>query len=593
MGAHQVPDSDDNQQQIIPGPEVFLKIAATGLVSPPAERIRQASEREAEVLKGLRDLKSQGPSHLVNGLLEWEEDNGRIEQYPSSSPHNEMISMAKTRTRKGKAPARETSSFEPGPSRIPTYTGSTSGAPSSRRPSLSAAPQTTSNPSSTNPVDSPQSVSANLASGQVLVNPLPTDSPVAQAAGMFGSISAEPQVDNVSTAFTVGAERQSEPASTLTSTDSSLFGWPSIADRELVLEMDRSWRDTTRKQWLPEGSRLTPRYEMSSSTPVHSSSSPSVFYSSDNFTPNPFGSSEVRDSRVASSRGDTTPRATPGTVTESHRRGITPLNSLHLARSNDESITEFYDRIRNMYVLQMVRNRDLSQFSTTNIPQQPIVIEGNQFYSREHPHIRMATFELNLDELADVRTTYVEPFGPHNHVRSRMGNSRHSPREDYPRFSGEPEEPSDPESNHGNHSKPPSDRAPEKGSRKSKSRRSAGGGPLGPPNGPPDGNGSDNEGTNSDPDRTSSDEGSEHNSQHRKKQVRRFVSATNADNTTVFGQTRYTSVDTTFSEKETFTYDPRPLSETEILRAAFKRFEDMIIFQLLGAKVSDKTTSNL
>ncbi|KAK1230426.1 hypothetical protein PQX77_006480 [Marasmius sp. AFHP31] len=78
MGAHQGTDSDDNQQQIVLGPEVFLKIAATGLVSPLEEQIRQASEQEAEVLEGLRDLKAQGPFRLVNGLLEWEEDNGLV-----------------------------------------------------------------------------------------------------------------------------------------------------------------------------------------------------------------------------------------------------------------------------------------------------------------------------------------------------------------------------------------------------------------------------------------------------------------------------------------------------------------------------------
>ncbi|KAF9255927.1 hypothetical protein L218DRAFT_1029344 [Marasmius fiardii PR-910] len=53
-----------------------------------------------------------------------------------------------------------------------------------------------------------------------------------------------------------------------------------------------------------------------------------------------------------------------------------------------------------------------------------------------------------------------------------------------------------------------------------------------------------------------------------------------------------TDSDITFSEKETFVYDPTPLTEAEVLRAAFRRFEDLIIFQLFP-KASDMATSNL
>ena len=78
MASHQVPDSDDNLQQTVLGPELFAQIAATTLVNPLEDRIRQASVREAEVLEGLRGLKTKGPSRLANGLLEWEEDNGLV-----------------------------------------------------------------------------------------------------------------------------------------------------------------------------------------------------------------------------------------------------------------------------------------------------------------------------------------------------------------------------------------------------------------------------------------------------------------------------------------------------------------------------------
>ncbi|KAF9264003.1 hypothetical protein L218DRAFT_987342 [Marasmius fiardii PR-910] len=41
-------------------------------------------------------------------------------------------------------------------------------------------------------------------------------------------------------------------------------------------------------------------------------------------------------------------------------------------------------------------------------------------------------------------------------------------------------------------------------------------------------------------------------------------------------------IDWTFNEKEEFMYDPKPLSEEEILRAAFKHYEDLIRFHLFG-----------
>ena len=59
-------------------PERFQKIAALTLVNPLEERIRQASEREAEVLEGLKTLRGGGLKRLANGLPEWEEDNGLV-----------------------------------------------------------------------------------------------------------------------------------------------------------------------------------------------------------------------------------------------------------------------------------------------------------------------------------------------------------------------------------------------------------------------------------------------------------------------------------------------------------------------------------
>ena len=74
-----VSDAEDNKQQTVLRPEHFLRAAKMVLFQNPLEdRIRQASAREAEVLEGLQKLKRHGPRKLVNGLVEWEEDNGLV-----------------------------------------------------------------------------------------------------------------------------------------------------------------------------------------------------------------------------------------------------------------------------------------------------------------------------------------------------------------------------------------------------------------------------------------------------------------------------------------------------------------------------------
>jgi hypothetical protein len=76
---HKVSDADDNQQQIVLPPSVFMKLAATHFFQNPLEeRIRNSSTKEAEVLAGLEQLKKHGLRRLANGLAEWEEENGLI-----------------------------------------------------------------------------------------------------------------------------------------------------------------------------------------------------------------------------------------------------------------------------------------------------------------------------------------------------------------------------------------------------------------------------------------------------------------------------------------------------------------------------------
>ena len=78
MAHHQVSDSEDNRQQTVLKPEHFGQIAASVLHNPLEDRIRQASQREAQVLEGLRELKQKGLQRLANGIAEWEEDEGLV-----------------------------------------------------------------------------------------------------------------------------------------------------------------------------------------------------------------------------------------------------------------------------------------------------------------------------------------------------------------------------------------------------------------------------------------------------------------------------------------------------------------------------------
>jgi hypothetical protein len=78
MVEHQVLDKEDNRQQIVLKPTHFAQLAATVLVNPLEDRIRQVSEREVEVLEGIAELKKNGLRKLANGLAEWEEDNGLV-----------------------------------------------------------------------------------------------------------------------------------------------------------------------------------------------------------------------------------------------------------------------------------------------------------------------------------------------------------------------------------------------------------------------------------------------------------------------------------------------------------------------------------
>ena len=74
-------DRDDNRQVQVLGPQHFATVAATHY--KPAsdtlgERIHQASQKEAEVIEGLRSIDKTAPKALTDGVARWEEEDGFI-----------------------------------------------------------------------------------------------------------------------------------------------------------------------------------------------------------------------------------------------------------------------------------------------------------------------------------------------------------------------------------------------------------------------------------------------------------------------------------------------------------------------------------
>lgn len=77
----EVSDAEDNRDQIVLVPRFLQTIAATAAVAGPnplEERIRQSSQREAEVVAALERMKKTGPRKLANGAAEWEEEDGLV-----------------------------------------------------------------------------------------------------------------------------------------------------------------------------------------------------------------------------------------------------------------------------------------------------------------------------------------------------------------------------------------------------------------------------------------------------------------------------------------------------------------------------------
>ncbi|KAK1218159.1 hypothetical protein PQX77_019162 [Marasmius sp. AFHP31] len=296
------------------------------------------------------------------------------------------------------------------------------------------------------------------------------------------------------------------------------------------------------------------------------------------------------------------------------------------------TVRSYHNNLRRCCVLQTLRDSVLLRYSTSPIDDQRVhVNDRDMVYHGRNPQIQQPARPIEDDEVALLRMLYPEPFSDRDPIRSRQAlNSRRRPASpestasdvdipgDYvppyqatlraqldrhaqsrsqgrgmpqahnsrgnniPKVSSNAQPSSSQPVDH------PLDDGPRKSDKESEQddhgntfggNPSGGGGPPGSdPSGDPSDNPSDGEPHFSEDD---------YNRQLRKTPINKTLSPQlpppiQEKKPGVFGRTRYTSVDPTFNEKETFEYDPTPQSQEEVLRAAFRIFESLIQRLLYG-----------
>ncbi|KAK7444298.1 hypothetical protein VKT23_015310 [Stygiomarasmius scandens] len=289
-----------------------------------------------------------------------------------------------------------------------------------------------------------------------------------------------------------------------------------------------------------------------------------------------------------------------------HHEESRPLDAMSsISRRMESTVDRFHRNLRRRFVLQYMRDSDLVNHSTTYVPNQHVYSTPDEryIYAEENPEIRQLHRPIEDAEIENLRKEFPEPFSKDDPSNRNISNRRAGPavsnirgrgtityrrprrqhgndnthqshRNDYPRENPKDNSPSDnnngESSNGGNnrHCNQHDDKQPKRREDSNRNHKT-------PDYGPPD----------SDP--SSSDEGPTDSESSTEDNEPKSKTNSNKNQTaqpkpTVFGETRYSSADRTFSAQEEFTYDPTPKSEEEVLRAAFRTFEDLIVFHLYG-----------
>ncbi|KAL0565071.1 hypothetical protein V5O48_016962 [Marasmius crinis-equi] len=317
----------------------------------------------------------------------------------------------------------------------------------------------------------------------------------------------------------------------------------------------------------------------------------SLLVPSTSYTPNNYG-----DPSDDSSSDDVADLSSIRTVTSSFTR-------------NQSLVRAYHQTLRRCYVLQMLRESDLFQYSTTPIANQHVYVDENgMVYHERNPLITQPERPIEDAEVDPLRMMYPEPFSEQDTIRRafRAGTkSRKENKEPRPDDDGEPPYVAQIREANARHTasmrrgrggasrgtalhrSAPSRQAllspsvlsdPPRSEPSQGNHQSGGSGNNGPPGGggdPPSDDPDNGEPSDAEP-HNSEDE---HNRVIKKERISSNPSV-HGQRPGVFGRTRYSSTDPTFNEEEIFMYDPTPKSQEEVLRAAFRMFEKLIERQL-------------
>ncbi|KAL0565142.1 hypothetical protein V5O48_016889, partial [Marasmius crinis-equi] len=404
------------------------------------------------------------------------------------------------------------------------------------------------------------------------------------------------------------AQQGSTPSSSASTSHRNLFGATSTpSGSDLKSEMDASWRKPARKRWV--GNRPTTSNDGDDNL-VFSTPSPSpnvLSTSSTDSNPTirrfeePSSSSIDRHELGRTPSVDSSSREqsiSSSNVTSFKAQAIDSVESNHNTLNSLEIIRLAHAQLREMYVMYYFRKQGLERHSMSTIDEQPIGITGDfvyALYAQSNPNVIQPALPVSTKEKEFIRKNYPEPYGKHHSRRYRANRGRggkslgysQGVKRGYQTATGHADpEPSDNESDSsktsrgnrsGNNNSYGSSQKSQQG-RENDPNLSGDGPPGEPPGGgPPDGGNGDSDGyesessSNGDPWRNPLQFPSD------------YPNNLELGKPVIFGETRFSSADRTFNEKEEYTYNPTPQSEEEILRAAFRTYEDLIIFHLHGA----------
>ncbi|KAK1218877.1 hypothetical protein PQX77_018404 [Marasmius sp. AFHP31] len=245
---------------------------------------------------------------------------------------------------------------------------------------------------------------------------------------------------------------------------------------------------------------------------------------------------------------------------------VASTNSRQSTQSQSQ-LRDYHTELRRRYVLQTMKDEDVEQWGISYIDDQGIIIdeENNTVSHPIRSDIVQPIRPVEWAEVKKLRTMHPQPFSHDDPIPSRRpppppAPLRFSVPDRHERASGSG---GNGFPNRNNNNNRDNDNVNNRDLPPHMS-----GDPNGPGGPPSDGGG----GPPSDPDEPqSSSDGSGDISEPE-----------NIPRAEVVNMQRYTSVEPTLSDRKKWTYDPTPQSEDEMLKAAFKPIEDLIIATLFG-----------